>query len=112
MEKAAKFLFCHPSRYGNWIQWGLSYLLHRDLAIMNSSKDSNGRVCTHNNLLFLGIAAKKIRSGELFRKNSNVRWRFWLSILLQIYRPSYVRTARRYSDVMEFTGMEWNLKTG
>jgi hypothetical protein len=43
-----------------------------------------------------------------FVKESNVRWRFWLSILVSIYRRRYVRTARRYSDVMEIHEMWLN----
>jgi hypothetical protein len=39
-------------------------------------------------------------------KNSNIRWRFWVSILVQIDRPRYVKTARRYSDGIEFNGLE------
>jgi hypothetical protein len=39
-------------------------------------------------------------------KEVKCRWRFWLSILVQVSRPRYVRTARWYSDVMKFNLME------
>jgi hypothetical protein len=56
--------------------------------------------------VLFAIAAKQIRSGELLWKKSNVLWGFWLSILVHINRPRYVRTARRCSHVKEWNEMK------